>query len=301
MYPTNVISLPTKAELFYKDVLRVLNEEKVDYLIGGSLALAHYMHLPRAPKDLDVFLKREDVEKTLAILAKHGYETLVVHSHWLAKAYKNDLFIDFIFNSGNGIAQVDDSWFEDVPMGEIFGLQVPICRPEDIIWSKAFIMDRERYDGADIAHLIRDAGKGLDWQRVLNKFEMHWRVLFAHVMLYQFIYPGCDAIPQWVVDSLVQRAASEKSGSEQRLCHGTLLSRDQYASDVDMHGYADARLQPNGGNMSDEELNDYLCAVDLEIKARKKLEKEATIKFNIEQAQIANKIRGRKGKRGRVA
>ena len=27
-----------------------------------------------------------------------------------------------------------------------------------MIWSKAFIMERERYDGADIAHLIWRAG-----------------------------------------------------------------------------------------------------------------------------------------------
>jgi hypothetical protein len=187
MYPTNVISLPTKAELFYKDVLRILNENKKLYLIGGSLALAHYMHLPRPPKDLDIFLRREDVEDVLQLLANHGYETLVVHSHWLAKAYKGDLFIDFIFNSGNGIAQVDDTWFDDVPMGEIFGLEAPICRPEDIIWSKAFIMDRERFDGADIAHLIRDAGKQLDWQRLLNKFEVHWRVLLSHVLMMRFL------------------------------------------------------------------------------------------------------------------
>lgn len=293
MYPTNVISLPTKAELFYKDVLCILNEEKSNYLIGGSLALAHYMHLPRAPKDLDIFLKREDVETTLAILERHGYETAVIHAHWLAKAYKGDLFIDFIFNSGNGIAQVDDSWFVDAPTGEMFGVRAPLCRPEDIVWSKAFIMDRERYDGADIAHLIRDAGKEFDWQRVVEKFETHWRVLLAHIMLYQFIYPGDDAIPEWVVQQLLRRAAQEENKGDDRVCHGTLLSRDQYASDVDIHGYADGRLAPVG-NMSADELNDYLSAVDLEVKAHKKLDREATIKFNIEQQQIANKIRKQK-------
>jgi hypothetical protein len=293
MYPTNVISLPTKAECFYKNVLRILNEEKCDYLIGGSLALAHYMHLPRAPKDLDIFLKRDDVEKTLDVLAKHGYETLVVHSHWLAKAYKGDLFIDFIFNSGNGIAQVDDSWFDEVPIGEMFGVKAPICRPEDIIWSKAFIMDRERFDGADIAHLIRDAGHQLDWQRLVDKFETHWRVLLAHVMLYQFIYPGDDAIPQWVVSHLVNRAGEEEFQSDERLCQGTLLSRDQFASDVDLHGYSDGRLSPLG-NMNEDELNEYLSAVELEIKARKKLDKEVMLKFNVEQQQIANKVRKRK-------
>lgn len=292
MYPTNVISMPGKAELFYKDVLRILNESNAKYLIGGSLALAHYMHLPRSPKDLDVFLRREDVNSTLDLLSKHGYDTLVVHSHWLAKAYKNELFIDFIFNSGNGIAQVDDTWFEGAPKGEVFGQEALICRPEDIIWSKAFIMDRERFDGADVSHLIRDAGKQFDWQRLLERFETHWRMLLAHVMMYQFIYPGDDSIPQWVVDHLLARAARQNAKSEagdSKLCQGTLLSRDQYNSDVDMYGYADGRLAPTG-NMSEAELNTYLSAVDLEIKARKKLDKELSRKFDQEQQQIANKV-----------
>lgn len=294
MYPTNVISLPNKEEFFYKDVLRILNEAKVKYLIGGSLALAHYMHLPRSPKDLDIFLKRENVEDTLALLSQHGYATTVIHTHWLAKAYKGDLFIDFIFNSGNGIAQVDDTWFEHVPEGEVFGVTAPICRPEDIIWSKAFIMDRERFDGADVAHLIRDAGKQMDWQRIVQKFATHWRVLLAHVMLYQFIYPGDNAVPQWVVDHLVARAQREPLDAnfvapQEKLCQGTLLSRDQYSSDVNMYGYADGRLAPTG-TMSEEELHDYLSAVDLEIKAQYKLNKEVMRKFNIEQQEIARNI-----------
>jgi len=42
-----------------------------------------------------------------------------------------------------------------------------------MIWSKAFIMERDRYDGADIAHIIRTCGKGLDWSRLLHRFGSH--------------------------------------------------------------------------------------------------------------------------------
>ena len=35
------------------------------------------------------------------------------------------------------------------------------ARAEEMIWSKAFIMERERYDGADIAHLILACGGGV--------------------------------------------------------------------------------------------------------------------------------------------
>ncbi len=291
MYPTNVITLPTKAESFYQEVVSLLNASNTSYLIGGSLALAHYMHLPRSPKDLDVFLRREDLDRTLEMLKQKDYDTLVVHTHWLAKAYQGDLFIDFIFNSGNGVARVDDDWFVDTPMGEIFGQRAPICRPEDIIWSKAFIMDRERYDGADIAHLIRDAGAQINWQRLVRKFDSHWQVLLSHLMLYQFIYPGDKAIPQWVIHRLLGRAASAND-SFSNLCQGTLLSRDQYSSDVEMYGYSDGRLAANG--MKEEELSDYLCAVNLELSTRRNLEKEVSRQFNLAQQAIANEVHAKK-------
>ena len=31
----------------------------------------------------------------------------------------------------------------------------PLIPAEEMIWSKAFIMERERYDGADVAHILR--------------------------------------------------------------------------------------------------------------------------------------------------
>jgi hypothetical protein len=45
----------------------------------------------------------------------------------------------------------------------VLGVPVRLCPPEEIIWSKAFIMERERYDGADISHLIRACQGRLDW------------------------------------------------------------------------------------------------------------------------------------------
>jgi len=41
---------------------------------------------------------------------------------------------------------------------------------EEMLWSKAFVMERHRYDGADIAHLIRARGEHFDWNRLLQRF-----------------------------------------------------------------------------------------------------------------------------------
>ena len=59
---------------------------------------------------------------------------------------------------------VDDLWFTHAAPGRVLGVPVLLCPPEEMIWSKAFIMERERYDGADVAHLILACGRELDWR-----------------------------------------------------------------------------------------------------------------------------------------
>jgi len=95
-------------------------------------------------------------------------------------------------------------------------------------------MERERFDGADIAHIIRARGKQLDWQRLLRRFEDYCQVLLSHLILFDFIYPSerSLAIPSWVMGELIERLQAEKGEplSRNRVCRGTLLSRSQYRS-----------------------------------------------------------------------
>src|SRR5437899_2577696 len=87
---------------------------------------------------------------------------------------------------------------------EVLGVPVRLCPAEEIIWSKAFIMERERYDGNDVAHLLRARGCALDWDRLLRRFDGHWRVLLSHIVLFGFIYPAeRAAIPARVEEARV--------------------------------------------------------------------------------------------------
>src|SRR5205085_362129 len=114
-----------------------------------------------------------------------------------------DSFIDIIFSSGNGLATVDEGWFSYAVKADVFGEPVLLCPPEETIWSKAFIQERERYDGADVAHLIRARGRDFDWPRLLRRFGPHWPVLLSHLILFGYIYPGERAIiPAGVMQDL---------------------------------------------------------------------------------------------------
>jgi hypothetical protein len=232
------------ARAFYLRTMEALHAAGLPYLVGGGYALGHYTGVERHTKDLDIFVRRDDYDRIMAALAAAGYQTELSFPHWLGKASCEHGYVDVIFSSGNGVSTVDDAWFEHAADGQMFGLPVKLCPVEEMIWSKAFIMERERYDGADILHLLLARAEKVDWKRLVNRFGAHWRVLFAHLCLFGFVYPSQrERIPSWIMNGLSKRLDREiqTPSRSEHICQGTLLSRQQYLIDVQRWGFADSR------------------------------------------------------------
>ena len=233
---------------FYRRALRVLADAQVPFLVGGAFAHACFTGIRRSTKDLDLFIRRADYERVAALMQGEGWRTEMTYPHWLAKVYAGEDFIDLIFNSGNGLTPVDDRWFDDNAQAEILGVPVRVANMEDGLLSKCFIMERERYDGADVAHTIQANAERIHWPHLVERFGANWRVLLAHLTLFGFIYPGeRHRVPAWVMEHLMQKLADETRNpptEDRRICGGTLLSREQYLHDVENLGYVDGRLTP---------------------------------------------------------
>jgi hypothetical protein len=248
--------LGAETQAFYRQVVRLLNAEDVPFLVGGAYALAEYTGIVRHTKDFDLFTRPDDAPRVLAVLRDAGYRTETTFSHWLGKAFHpaGD-FVDVIFSSGNGIAKVDDVWFERAADATFLGEPIRVCPVEEIIWSKGYICERERFDGADINHLLRARGAGLDWRRLLDRFGPHWRVLLSHLVLFGFVYPSDrHQVPTWVMDELLARLERDAHEPAPRrpVCQGTLLSRTQYVMDVERWDYEDARRDAESGMSADQ-------------------------------------------------
>jgi len=228
---------------FYRDVLSGLREKDVPFLLGGGYAMRHWTGIARDSKDLDIFVTRDARDRVLELMDERGYLTATPFPHWLSKIYCEDLYIDVIFNSGNGLTTVDETWFQHAVDGKLLGVPVKICPAEETLWSKAFVIERERCDAADVAHLIRAMGHRMDWRRLIDRFADNARVLFAHVVLFGFIYPGeTDKVPRWAIDELFADMNNEQPDPSD-LCRGTLLSRAQFLVDLERWGYKDARTE----------------------------------------------------------
>jgi hypothetical protein len=224
--------------------LRALDEAGVPFLVAGAYAFFEYTGIFRDTKDLDVFLRERDLEPAFRALEKVGFRTHVEDPGWIGKGWQGDYFVDLIFSSGNGVAAVDDAWFDHARPGRVMGVDVLLAPPEEMIWSKSFVVERERYDGHDVNHLILAAADEMDWRRVLRRFDRYWEVLFAHLLFFRFAYPSeRSKVPGWLVEELTRRAlAHEQEGDHpDPICRGNLLSRVQYQHDLEHRGYEDGR------------------------------------------------------------
>jgi len=252
--------VPTTQEKEERDAhrraLATLQNQGLEPMVGGAYALKTHTGIWRDTKDLDLFLRKDRIEAALDALGRAGYRTELTDPLWIAKAFDGPYFIDLIFSSGNGIATVDERWRRRAPKAVVLERESLIVPAEEMIWSKAFIMERERFDGADIHHLLRCKGAQLDWNHLLWRFgERHWEVLLPHLIAFRFSFP-ChkDQVPAWVMRELIgrlQRLEDEPAGAG-RICRGTLLSRQQYLYETNVEGYLDARELESEGWTGDQ-------------------------------------------------
>jgi hypothetical protein len=255
--------LPIETLTFYRRSMAALDRAGVPFLVGGAYAFERYTGIARHTKDFDIFVHPRDVERALDVLATTGCEAHLPFPHWLGKARCGDDFVDVIFSSGNGVAAVDDDWYRHSVEAKVFDHPVRLIPPEEMIWSKSFIMERERFDGADVLHIVRASAEALDWPRLVARFGDYWRILMAHLVMFGFVYP-CERhrIPPGVLSELSTRLQRELGTPESadRVCHGTILSRAQYLVDVERWGYRDPRLAPHG-NMTERETEIWTAGI----------------------------------------
>jgi hypothetical protein len=241
---TNGPTAPSlEAEAFYAEALRALSGSGLPFLLAGTYAVSAHTGISRPTKDLDVFCKPGDLPRILNLFKDRSYGVRVEDERWLAKVFRGSCFFDIVFAAASGTMPVGEEWFAHAEDVELFGIKLRIVGPTELIWSKAFIQVRHRYDGADIAHVILKQHRNIDWRRLLAHMEQYWEVLLVHLLNFRFIYPSeRDRVPRWLMEELAGRLHEQirLPAPERRLCRGRMFSRLDYEIDVTKWGFADA-------------------------------------------------------------
>ena len=232
-----------EAQAFYKEALALLNECGVEFMLGGAFSMFAHTGIYRDTKDLDVFCRSSDYHRILKFFAEKGFVTELTDVRWLAKIYKGDYFIDIIFDTVNNICTVDDSWFKHATDGVFADTEVKFLAPEELIWCKIYVQNRERFDGADINHVLIKKGKDLNWKRLLARMDehQHWHLLLSQIINFQFVYPSDfhEIIPKWLFDELVKRAQEQYDLPPPvvKVCRGPVIDQTQYSVDIKEWNY----------------------------------------------------------------
>jgi predicted nucleotidyltransferase len=232
---------PPEQEALFREVLQLLNDRHVPYAVSGAFALHQHTGIWRDTKDLDLFLTAPSAKRALEVLKEDAFETEVTDPIWLSKARRNGFFVDLITGMSNGIITVEDSWIEGSARAKVAGVQTRVLAAEELIASKIFVLFRERYDGADIAHIIHGTRGRLDWDRLLHLAGDHWELLFYAMVLFKYVYPRkTDFIPREIWDSMLERTKQAIENPDPKATfRGSLLDDRMFAIDVQEWGMND--------------------------------------------------------------
>ena len=160
--------------LVLNSLLPKLRKAKVRYAVTGGVAVGFHAE-PRATKDLDLLVHRDDVAKVHEILARMGYERFQL-AHMFSR-YDNAL---------EPLGDVDVQHATTVGLVAILkrarrvsqsGIRqrVAIVQPEDLIGLKALGMannpKRRRKDWSDMLTIAKASGRKLKWKVVRMHLE----------------------------------------------------------------------------------------------------------------------------------
>jgi hypothetical protein len=186
--------IPDEQWEMYERVLCEANRRELPFALGGAFALATYTGRWRNTKDLDLYVRPEDRDSLIQVLNDLGfddyYEQLPYDRQWIYRGYRNGTIVDVIWAMANQRAQVDESWLVGGPEIDVRGQRVRIVPPEEMIWAKLYVLQRDRCDLPDVLNLIYGTGPSLDWDRLLARVGDDWPLLTGVLSVFQWMCPG---------------------------------------------------------------------------------------------------------------
>lgn len=225
----------------YREALACLEQAGIPFAVAGAFALHHHTGIWRSTKDLDIFLEPGAVPDALEKLEERGFRTDIQDPVWLAKAWCGDYFVDLITALGNAALLVDRSWIERSELYQLFGISCRVLGAEEIIATKIFVSRRERFDLADVAHLIRAVGERLDWTRLLQLMCGHEELLLWALIFFAYVYPAhVGLVPRKVWNALLRELRNHlEHPRADAPFRGTLIDPNMFAIDVKEWGERD--------------------------------------------------------------
>lgn len=214
-----VENIPSSQWEVYECVLSRIAATRMPFALGGAIAYAGYTGRMRNTKDLDIYVVPEDRDQAVSCLIACGlvdyFDELPYDRSWIYRGKKNDAIMDVIFAMANGRTKVTREWLDRGPLVEARGQHFRIIPPEELIWSKLYVVQRERCDWPDVLNVIDSVGPTLDWDHLLSLLGEDRPLLRSVISVYSWITPeGAIRLPRSLWRKLDLRSPNKTEHKE---------------------------------------------------------------------------------------
>jgi putative nucleotidyltransferase-like protein len=150
-------------EATLKKAAAALRGADVPFLLGGSLA-SWARGGPETRHDLDLMIKRSDVDRAVAALTEAGMRAEDPPEEWLVKAWDGDVLVDLIF-APKGLTMDDDV----IARGEeisVLSMQIRVMALEDVLITKLMALTEHNLAYEGVLAMARALREQVDWAHV---------------------------------------------------------------------------------------------------------------------------------------
>lgn len=198
----------------YHDVMRSACQRGAPFALGGSQAMSLYVGRLRVSKDLDIYVKPDDRDHFIGMLTELGFEDYHEQKpydrRWIYRGIRGDSIVDVIWSMANRRTEVDDDWLMRGMEVDIEGCRVRLIPLEEMLWSKLYVLQRDRCDWPDILNLLDNTHQQLDWRRLLNRLGPDKALLAGLLHIYAWLRPDqARKTPAWVWLELTPEFAAD--------------------------------------------------------------------------------------------
>lgn len=177
----------------YSKAIQAVRSTSVPFMLGGGFALASFTGRWRDTKDIDFYIQPGHRDQVVAALLAAGFKDYFderpYDRKWIYRSVQSGVIVDIIWSMANQRARVDPLWFERAAQVELCGQRLLMVPPEELMWCKLYILQRDHCDWTDVFNLLYAVGPSLDWRHLIWRLDEDVPLLKGLLNVYGWLCP----------------------------------------------------------------------------------------------------------------
>jgi hypothetical protein len=177
----------------YRRVMEEARSAGVRFAFGGAFATGVYTGDLRNTKDFDFYILPQQRDAMIQATRRAGlhdhYDTLPYDRAWIYRASIDGIIVDTIWAMANLRTEVGERWISAGPPVKLRGEFIRAIPIEDLIWSKLYVIQRERCDWGDVLNLIDAQTSTIAWDQLIDRMGEDAPLLAGVLAVYAWLAP----------------------------------------------------------------------------------------------------------------